>query len=804
MAEIFIIDGTALAYRNYYALPRLTTSTGQPVNAVYGFANSLLKILRTYQLEYGAVAFDVKKPTFRTRLFLDYKAQRPPMPEELSLQLPVIRDLSEAIGLRVLEKEDFEADDIIATVTKIATSLGHQVTIFSSDKDILQLLSSQALVINPIKEERRDLGWLEKNFGIAPKQIIDFLALAGDPSDHIPGVRGIGDKTALKLLKEFKSLEEIYDKLEQVNPPSVREKLRAGYQSALLSKTLVVLRDDVPVTFTLDDFARRPPRKDLLWQICHRLELKKLAEQFSIYFSGEQLEEGEVDQIGFSDGAVVRFSEILRHPEKFSSRLSDEKIGKWGYHLKEKAVKLAKLGVEMAGLVFDFALAQHLTGQVIPVTGFSALKEAYEKLISQQGIEKLFYEVEMPLVPVLVWMETNGILVDTEYLQALNLKMSASLQLLEEKIYQAAGETFNLNSSQQLGRILFEKLRLSPKRKTKTGHSTDTAVLQQLASEHPLPALMLEYREFFKLRSTYIEGLLNYVDAKTGRIHPCFNQLATATGRLSCSQPNLQNLPIRTAKGGLIRKAFKPTPPARLFSFDYNQIELRILAHFSQDPGLVDAFVRNQDIHQETAERLFNSGGLFSPENLQGTDNDLRRLAKTINFGIIYGMSAYGLANQLNIPVEEAQEFIRKYFATFSGVAAYIEQVVETARKNGYVTSFLGRRRYLPEIDSNERQRQEFGRRAAINMPIQSTAAEVIKVAMVHIYNFFRQHSLRSRLLLQIHDELVFEIFPEEEKYLPDIKRLMEKTLPLSVPIRVDIQQGENYLEMEKVCFDSG
>lgn len=800
MEEIFLLDGTSLAYRSFYALPKLTTSFSQPVNAIYGFATSLLKIFKIYQPCFMAVAFDVKRETFRTRIFTDYKVQRPAMPEKLVLQMPFIKDLARYLGLNLFALEDYEADDIIATICDRMTRAGHKVLIVTGDKDALQLLSSQVTVINPSDGEKRDTLWLKQHWGLSPKQVTDFLSLAGDASDHVPGVKGVGEKTALKLLQQFSSLEGLYQHLEKIDSPSLREKLEHGYQQAILSKKLVCLKKDLPLSVSLDDLKLRSVNLAALLHLCHQLELKKLASQVKTMFAENDELFSQEDQLAFSDGTVVSFQEILKNSGDFAAKLSDPKIGKCGYNLKEKALQLAAFGINMAGLEFDLALAQYLTGKVLSGENYFALKQAYQQLLKDQGLEKLFFEVEMPLVEVLLWMERCGIGVNAEYLSQLNQQMLSSLKDLEQKIYQAAGEIFNINSPQQLAHILFERLGLPPKRKTKNAYSTDTEVLQELRTKHILPALILEYRELYKLKSTYVEGLREAINPTTGRIHPRFNQMATATGRLSCSQPNLQNIPIRTPQGSLIRKAFCAQVPARFFSFDYNQIELRILAHYCQDPVLVEAFWKNRDIHQETAQYLFSTESLFSPGNIR-EQSDLRRLAKTINFGIIYGMSAFGLSRQLNIPAEEAQLFIDRYFKTFRGVKEYIDRTVNLARKQGYVTTILGRRRSLPEITSSDKNRQEFAKRAAINTPIQGTAADLIKIAMNQSYCYFQQQGLKSRLVLQIHDELLFEIFPDEEKHVPAICRIMEKALPLSVPIRVDVQAGANYLEMEKVSF---
>jgi DNA polymerase-1 len=801
MKEVYLIDGTCLIYRSFYALPKLKTSTGIITNAIYGFTTILLKILKEKKPEYMAIFFDFHAPTFRHITFEKYKEKRKPMPDELSGQISKIKEIITCLGIKYYEKEGVEADDLIASSIERLKKNDVIFYIISSDKDILQLLDKNVFIINPADYRIIDEKLVIEKYGFKPEKIVDFIGLAGDTSDNIPGIPGIGEKTAMELLSKFNSIEEIYDNLDKIESEKLREKLEKNKEIAFLSKELSILNKDVLDQITLEDIKIDFPDITRLFEIFSYFEFTKLKKLIKeIYPEVESLEKIE-DFIGFSTGEMIKYSEIEKEPEKYRKILEDNEIKKIGFDLKNKIIELANKDIELKNIDFDFSIAKHLTGKVIYNKNLFELKKEYEDLLKSLNMYELFKKVEMPLIDVLVWMEKTGIKVDSNYLKQLNEKFSKELDEIIDKIYSLTEETFNLNSPSQVSEILFNKLKLPVIKKTKNAYATDIYVLKQLSVLHPVPKLLLEYRELFKIKSTYIEGLLNFINEKTGRIHPSYSQISTSTGRLSCSNPNLQNLPVKSQKGGLIRKAFCAEKDNFLLSFDYSQIELRVLAHFSEDPVLIEAFEKNKDIHSETADLILSTDSLFSPLNFtELTKEEKRRIAKTINFGIIYGMSPYGLAQELGISVEESSIFIQKYFEKFKKVKQYIENIIRKAEDNGYVETLLKRRRYIPELKSKNKNEKEFGKRVAINMPIQGTAAEIIKVAMNKIYQKFKEEKLSSKLILQIHDELLFEVIPEEEVLVRDtVKEIMKNAVILKVPIKVDVKKGKNFLEMEEV-----
>jgi len=801
MKKIYLIDGSGIIYRSFYALPELKTSTGFTTNAIYGFTSTLLKILKENKPEYIAVFFDTPLPTFRHKTFEGYKEKRKPMPEELSGQISKIKEIIRCFGIKYIEIEGFEADDLIASFVEKYKKEICKIFIIGSDKDIFQLVDENVFIINPVNYEIIDKEWIIKKYGFLPEKIVDFIALAGDPIDNIPGIPGIGEKTAILLLSKFDSVEEIYENIEKIESEKLRRKIKENKEITLLSKNLARLNRTALEEINCEDIKIGKPDLYKLIEIFELFEFKKLKNILKeIYPEVEQVE--EIEQIvGFSEGELVKYDIIKKNIEKYKKILEDKHIKKIGFNLKDKIVELKNLGIAFENVDFDFSIAKHLTCKIIYNKNLFNLKEEYEKLLISLDMYDLFKNLEMPLIEVLAWMEINGIKVDIEYLNQLNEKFNEEIEEIKDKIYSLSGEIFNLNSPSQVGEILFEKLKLPIIKKTKKGYATDISVLRKLSSFHPLPEYLLKYRELFKIKSTYIEGLENFVNEKTGRIHPYFSQISTSSGRLTCSNPNLQNLPIKTQKGGLIRKAFCAEGDNLLYSFDYSQIELRVLAHFSEDPALIDAFEKDKDIHNETAELILSSDSLFSPLNFSElTKEDKRRIAKTINFGIIYGMSPYGLSKELNISEQEASIFIKKYFEKFKKVKEYIEKTIKKAEENGYVETLLKRRRYIPELKSSNRNEKEFGKRVAINMPIQGTAAEIIKIAMNKIYQKFKEKNLNSKLILQIHDELLFEVVPSEEKIVKEIvEEIMKNTITLKVPIKVDIKKGKNFLEMDEV-----
>ncbi|MCM8759540.1 MAG: DNA polymerase I [Candidatus Omnitrophica bacterium] len=803
MNTIFFIDANNIIYRSFFAIKAFTTTTGQPTNAVFGFVSTLLKILREYNPEYIAVVFDTPAPTFRHKVLEEYKIARKPMPPELSAQIPVIKEIIKFFGISSIEKESYEADDVIAYLALKFKAQGKNVLIFTTDKDILQLVCENIAVVNPATWEKIDVDSFVKKFGFSPENIIDFLALAGDSSDSIPGVSGIGEKTAILLVKEFGTIENLYDNLDRVKGKK-KDILLAGKEAAFLSKKLVSLCCDVPIEISLEEIRRKEPDLEKISQIFQNLEFKKFDSQIQEIFGSKDTDRifQVVQDILAIGNKIFDFKEILKNPEQYKSYLEDSAFEKIGSGIKDKIKNLLEKNSCLSQPYFDLEIASFLVGKTIHENDIFKLRDNYKQILQAESMSHLFHSIEMPLIEVLADMEMRGILVDRNFLETLKNEYENEMKNLQEKIYSIAGEVFNLNSPSQVATILFEKLGLPPKRKTKSGYSTGTESLSQLRSRHKIVDLILQYRELAKLCSTYIEGFSSYINPDDGRIHPEYQQAVASTGRLACRNPNLQAIPVRTERGGKIRKIFIAPENASLYSFDYNQIELRILAHFSRDPILMDAFENGHDIHLETAKQLFafDTNSLFQEEQI----DTYRRIAKTINFGIIYGMNSYGLASRLGCSQIEAQSFIDAYFSKFQGVRKYIVRSISEAEKNCYVKTLFGRKRHIPEITSENKNQREFAQRVAVNMPIQGTAAELIKLAMIKIHQFLKKEKMKSGIVLQIHDELVFEIYDNENKVVEEIKQLMENVHALDVPLTVDVQKGKNYLEMSNILSGSG
>ena len=904
---LFLIDGHALAYRSYFALIRnpLTNSRGENTSAVYGFIRMLLLLLRKYDPEYLAVVFDSGGETERHREYPDYKANRESMPDDMENQLSLIVEVLEALGVTVVEEEGYEADDILATLALRAAGRGIDVKILTGDKDLFQMLSDKVHIIRPGRgtalEDECGPEYLEDRFGLRPEQIVDLLALMGDSSDNIPGVKGIGEKTALKLLHEFGSLDGILGSIEEVEPGHVRKKLEEGSGSALFSRELVRLKD-VPLEMDIEDLAPGERDEERLADLLIDLEFHQMLNELSLDMGGKEEEtEGEeygivgrdelaglAERLASSDEFVVDVETTSLDPLEaeivgisFSTEegkasyvhvsgsdggdkegflgelvdgedrrgvplgevrntlgpvLADPKIGKIGHNIKYDLLVLESHGLTVGGVAFDTMIASYLLDperrshsldslavdfcrhrmipygelfekgdrvkniRTVPLERLARyscedadytmrLVGPFRESLEEAELGRLFSEIEMPLCLVLERMEREGISIDTGKLEALSGEVSKEMKRLTCIIHEQAGEEFNVNSGRQLQRILFDKLGLKPVRKTKTGYSTDMEVLSQLASEHEIAERIIEYRQLAKLSGTYIDALPKLVNRETERIHTSFNQAVTATGRLSSSDPNLQNIPIRTELGRKIRSAFIPRPGNVLLDADYSQIELRIMAHLSGDESLLEAFRAGADIHTSTAARI---GGVAEEE----VDAEMRGRAKTINFGVMYGMGARGLSRQLGITVEEAKSFIEEYFERYPGIREYIESSKEDVRRKGFAETLLGRRRMLPDIESEDGRVRSFSERIAINMPIQGTAADMIKVAMVRIDKAITDAGLRSRMILQVHDELVFDVVPDELGEMKRIVReLMESAVELNVPVRVDMGAGADWLE---------
>jgi DNA polymerase-1 len=884
---IYLIDGSGYIYRAYHAIRGLTNSKGLPTNAVLGFTRMLMKLLEERTPSYIAMCLDTKGPTFRHQLYQDYKANRPPMPDDLVMQLPYIKSVIQGFNLPMIELPGYEADDLIGTIARQATGAGFEVIMVTGDKDFIQLVSDSAVIYDPMKDQTIDRRVIEETYGVAAHQMIDVMGFSGDTSDNIPGIPGIGPKTALKLIKKYGSMERLYQQVDSVTPPQQQAKLLQFRDQAMLSKTLVTIDTQAPLTFDASEFKARPPDTKALSRLFRDLEFRQLqrsipgtgdlsskqyvavldvetlkrlvdrlarAERFALDTETTSTDPMRARLVGLSfalqpdeafylpcghDAAQVPAQldcpVVLKHLKPI---LEDPKIQKIGQNIKYDWMVLARHGVQLAGVVFDTMVASYLlnpskrshslyqialdfldhkmisyedvVGKGAKDAGFNTVPlakatpyacedadmtlAAYMKLkdeLTAVGLLKLLQEVEMPLVPVLMGMQMQGIAVDDRRLHELSRSFEHQLLLLEQQIYALAGEEFNIKSSQQLGHILFEKLKLPIQKKTRKtkGYSTDVDVLTVLAQKHELPDLILRHRTLAKLKSTYTDALLDLIHPETGRIHTSYNQTVTATGRLSSSDPNLQNIPIRTEEGRQIRGAFVPRENWFLVSADYSQIELRILAHYSEDPILIKAFEKDEDIHTRTASEVFQVfSALVTP--------DLRRQAKIINFGIIYGMSPFGLSKALGISRKMAQTYIENYFNHYRGVKAFIDRTIALAQETRQTSTLLGRIRLVPDIASTNGTVRQAAERVAINTPIQGTAADLIKVAMIKMEQALKAERLRATMLLSVHDELVFEVPPEELETIQKlVTEIMEGVWDLKIPLKVNLAWGRNWAE---------
>jgi len=885
-SPVYLVDGSAYFYRAYHAVAPLTTANGLPTHAAYGFTNILLRVIKEKNPEFLAVAFDAKGPNFRHKMYGDYKANRPPMPDDLAVQIPYIKQIVEAHNIHTMEEQGVEADDLIASAARKLAAAGYKVIVVSGDKDLLQLVCDDIVLWDPMKDGVMDPEGVKKKYNVPPDRLLDLFALMGDKSDNIPGVPGVGPKSAEKLINEFGSLDKLYENLESLKKSKMKENLEAHREDAFLSRQLIDLKEDLDISEDIDDYRLPPPDTDRLKKLYTELEFTRLmkaeipvaavsqegfglvqnrmelaalvkllqkADYMVIDTETSDLDPLSAELVGLSvcvtprqafyipmghrdeDGKLLSGQlaqkDVLKTLEPF---LEDEKLPKLGHNLKfdYAIIRQQEEGVTLKGPLWDTMIAAYLLDpgrrtfklddlcrEILDVklTSFSEvtkgdkrpeafayvpledaknyscedvhgaclLWEEFRPKLETQKLWPLFADLETPLLSILAEMELAGIRVDTGLLQELSREFSAKLQELEKEIYKLAGQEFNINSPRQLGEILFEKLKLPHGRKTKTGYSTDVKVLEKL-SFHELPQAVLIHRNLSKLQSTYVEKLAGLVHPKTGRVHTSFNQTVTATGRLSSSNPNLQNIPIRTEEGQRIRQAFIPEKGYVFVAGDYSQIDLRVLAHYSQDKALLEAFRSGQDIHSRTAaEIFFVSPMLITPQ--------MRRVAKTINFGIVYGMSSFGLAGQLNLSRREAQTFIDRYFKHYAGVQRFMEDIVKQAKKDRYVTTLLNRIRLLPDINSSNRTRREFAERTAINTPIQGTAADIIKLAMIKVDREMKKAKLKARMLLQIHDELVFEVPAKEADITAElVKESMESVMKLDVPLVVNISVGKD------------
>jgi DNA polymerase-1 len=820
--RVLLVDGHHLAYRTFHALKGLTTSRGEPVQAVYGFAKSLLKALKE-DGDSVIVVFDAKAPSFRHEAYEGYKAGRAPTPEDFPRQLALIKELVDLLGLARLEVPGYEADDVLASLAKKAEKKGYEVRILTADKDLYQLLSDRIHVLHP-EGYLITPAWLWEKYGLRPDQWDDYRALTGDESDNLPGVKGIGEKTARKLLEEWGSLETLLKNLDRLKP-AIREKILAHMDDLKLSWDLAKVRTDLPLEV---DFAkRREPDRERLRAFLERLEFGSLLHEFGLLESPKALEEApwpppEGAFVGFVLSrkepmwadllalAAAREGRVHRAPEPYKA-LRDLKEAR-GLLAKDLSVLALREGLGLPPgddpMLLAYLLdpsnttpegvARRYGGEWTEEAGErAALSERlfanlWGRLEGEERLLWLYREVERPLSAVLAHMEATGVRLDVAYLRALSLEVAEEIARLEAEVFRLAGHPFNLNSRDQLERVLFDELGLPAIGKTeKTGkRSTSAAVLEALREAHPIVEKILQYRELTKLKSTYIDPLPDLIHPKTGRLHTRFNQTATATGRLSSSDPNLQNIPVRTPLGQRIRRAFIAEEGWLLVALDYSQIELRVLAHLSGDENLIKVFQEGRDIHTETASWMFGV-----PR--EAVDPLMRRAAKTINFGVLYGMSAHRLSQELAIPYEEAQAFIERYFQSFPKVRAWIEKTLEEGRRRGYVETLFGRRRYVPDLEARVKSVREAAERMAFNMPVQGTAADLMKLAMVKL--FPRLEEAGGRMLLQVHDELVLEAPKERAEAVARLaKEVMEGVYPLAVPLEVEVGMGEDWLSAKE------
>lgn len=820
--RVLLVDGHHLAYRTFHALKGLTTSRGEPVQAVYGFAKSLLKALKE-DGDSVIVVFDAKAPSFRHEAYEGYKAGRAPTPEDFPRQLALIKELVDLLGLVRLEVPGYEADDVLASLAKKAEKEGYEVRILTADKDLYQLLSDRIHVLHP-EGYLITPAWLWEKYGLRPDQWADYRALTGDESDNLPGVKGIGEKTARKLLEEWGSLERLLKNLDRLRP-AIREKILAHMDDLKLSWDLAKVRTDLPLEV---DFAkRREPDRERLRAFLERLEFGSLLHEFGLLESPKALEEApwpppEGAFVGFVLSrkepmwadllalAAAREGRVHRAPEPYGA-LRDLKEAR-GLLAKDLSVLALREGLGLPPgddpMLLAYLLdpsnttpegvARRYGGEWTEEAGErAALSERlfanlWGRLEGEERLLWLYREVERPLSAVLAHMEATGVRLDVAYLRALSLEVAEEIARLEAEVFRLAGHPFNLNSRDQLERVLFDELGLPAIGKTeKTGkRSTSAAVLEALREAHPIVEKILQYRELTKLKSTYIDPLPDLIHPRTGRLHTRFNQTATATGRLSSSDPNLQNIPVRTPLGQRIRRAFIAEEGWLLVALDYSQIELRVLAHLSGDENLIRVFREGRDIHTETASWMFGV-----PR--EAVDPLMRRAAKTINFGVLYGMSAHRLSQELAIPYEEAQAFIGRYFQSFPKVRAWIEKTLEEGRRRGYVETLFGRRRYVPDLEARVKSVREAAERMAFNMPVQGTAADLMKLAMVKL--FPRLEEMGARMLLQVHDELVLEAPKERAEAVARLaKEVMEGVYPLAVPLEVEVGIGEDWLSAKE------
>ncbi len=870
--KLMLIDGNSIAYRAFFALPLLNNDKGIHTNAIYGFTTMLMKLLDEEKPTHLMVAFDAGKTTFRHKTFSEYKGGRQKTPPELSEQFPFIRDLLDAHSIEYYELDQYEADDIIGTLSAQAEKEGFETVIVSGDKDLTQL-SSDKVRVDITKKGITDLekytpAHIEEKYGLKPDQIIDMKGLMGDASDNIPGVPGVGEKTAIKLLKQFGTLEKVYESIDEVSGAKLKEKLSDNEQHAVMSKKLATITRTAPVTVKLDQLGKKEADsakliklykelgfnsllekldgpaeekvelKEIQWETITDFEKNSIPDHAELYVElfGENYHTAQILGISvhFNGKTFFISPEDAAESTYFKEWVENDAVKKSVYDAKQSIVAFGRLGMQLKGIDFDLLIASYVIdaseaaddfasiakrhgADAVPtdesVYGKGAKKAVPDDETLQQHVARkaaaigniketcieslkknerysLFEELELPLATVLASMEQKGVKVDIERLKEMGVELKEKLEEIEQNIYRIAGEEFNINSPKQLGVILYEKMGLPALKKTKTGYSTSADVLEKLKPEHEVIEHILHFRQLGKLQSTYIEGLLKVIHEDSNKIHTRYNQVLTQTGRLSSTDPNLQNIPIRLEEGRKIRQAFVPSKEGWvMFAADYSQIELRVLAHISDDEGLKEAFHEGLDIHTKTAMDVF---GVAKEE----VTSDMRRHAKAVNFGIVYGISDYGLSQSLDIPRKEAAEFIKRYLESYPKVKEYMDDIIHEAKQKGYVETLLHRRRYIPEITSRNFNVRGFAERTAMNTPIQGTAADIIKKAMIEMDETLNRENLKARMLLQVHDELIFECPKDEVKKLEKlVPEVMEAAVELSVPLKVDYSYGDTWYD---------
>lgn len=879
MNKLLLIDGNSIINRAFYGImgsKMLMTEDGTYTNAVYGFLSILFKELEDIKPEYLVVAFDLKAPTHRHKMYDKYKANRHGMPEELAMQMPILKETLKAMNVCIIEKEGYEADDILGTLAKWGQKEELEVTVLTGDRDSFQLIDKNIKVRIPRtkmgKTETEDytVGKIEEEYGLEPLDLIEVKGLMGDTSDNIPGVPGVGEKTALNLIKQYKSIDEVYNHIDE-QKGKLKEKLSENKDLAYLSKTLGTIDTNAPIEKDLNVFQVEEWNKPEVLEIFKKLKFNRFIDRFALQdnVGGTSLGESQINteiehekivdktklaelkqEIQENKAMYYYLTEekfIIYSPktnkcfsvenvQDFKDIFEDKNIPKCSYKQKEEFIILWNKGIEAKNLMFDIAIAgyilnsninkytiEYLANEYInfdiaeylsntkkteaeQITLFDNAEEPKEdktyiyaytiyklynvltQKMKEAGSIDLFNKIEMPLTEVLASMQYEGIYIDKQELLDFGKELQEKIDILTQEIYELTGEEFNINSTKQLGEILFEKLKLTVKKKTKTGYSTDVDVLEKIKYEHPVIEKILEYRQLQKLNSTYVEGLIPYID-ETGRIHSKFHQTVTTTGRISSTDPNLQNIPTRMELGRKLRKVFKPEQGRIFVDADYSQIELRVLAHISEDKNMIEAFCNNEDIHAQAASKVFNIP-------LEEVTKEERTKAKAVNFGIVYGISEFGLGEQLGVSRKKAKEYIEQYLDKYSGIKEFMTNIVEETKEKGYVETLYHRRRYVPELKSNNYMVRQFGGRVAMNTPIQGTAADIMKIAMINVYNKLKENNLKSKLIVQVHDEILVETLESEKEQVKQIvKEEMENVIKLKVPLLAEVEEGYNWYE---------